>query len=92
MKLLVAVLLLLIVKADEYGVVIDAGSSGSRAFIYKWNNRNYKTIKPDVSIPFTQDGWSIRFKPGFSSCASEEELREHLSKLTNFTDGFFKVK
>lgn len=44
------------VKANnDYGVIIDAGSSGSRVYVYYWRHREDKSRLPDV-YPVVGDG------------------------------------
>lgn len=77
-------------SGDQYGIVIDAGSSGSRIQIYKWQNADsaVKGAKEDVvSSPpkiVQEKGWSRKTSPGISTFAGKRVDRiwdEHLEDL-----------
>jgi len=39
----------------NFGIVIDAGSSGSRAYLYKWTNANHEDSLPNIE-PMMDNG------------------------------------
>ena len=63
---------------QEFGVVIDAGSSGSRVRVYRWPRRSH-----DHDIPDVDEIYNHKVKPGISSFAglSSEEIREYILGL-----------
>ncbi|PKY03728.1 hypothetical protein P168DRAFT_290866 [Aspergillus campestris IBT 28561] len=73
----------------NYGVVLDAGSSGTRAHVYRWlNNSTARKAADDDdlrSLPEikTKSSWTMKTHPGISSFASrpEEVGPEHLAEL-----------
>ncbi|PLN85993.1 nucleoside phosphatase family-domain-containing protein [Aspergillus taichungensis] len=73
----------------NYGVVLDAGSSGTRAHVYRWlkNSTARKAADDDDlrSLPEikTKSSWTKKTNPGISSFASrpEEVGPEHLADL-----------
>lgn len=82
-----------------HGMVIDAGSSGSRLHIYEWEPRVLRDAKDvqetvsgrKISFPGTESRWTERLKPGISTfftVESDEELEEaivdYLEPLMNF--------
>ncbi len=75
---------------DHYGIVIDAGSSGSRIQIYKWPETEYlKATSSDLkilnSVPeIVQDEkWSKKISPGVSSFKDKpgKIWKNHLKQL-----------
>ncbi|KAG2171821.1 hypothetical protein INT43_008201 [Umbelopsis isabellina] len=82
----------------RYGIVIDAGSSGSRAHIYSWKDYNHlvETQPPDAlkgRIPTVERGdqlglkWTLKEHPGISSYAGKtQDIGEHLKMLLDFAE------
>ncbi|KAI9278682.1 nucleoside phosphatase family-domain-containing protein [Phascolomyces articulosus] len=80
----------------RYGVVIDAGSSGSRVYVYSWKDHEHvkSTWAPEElkgSIPIVERGdqlglkWTRREEPGISTFGSRpQEVGEHLQLLLDF--------
>jgi hypothetical protein len=59
-------------QTDEYALVIDAGSSGSRIHVYKysWNPKS-----PDISFPKIElPDKKFKITPGLSSFASHPQV------------------
>lgn len=58
---------------DKYGVILDAGSSGTRLYIYKWENpaftRKHGSSDSLLRVPEikTKKKWTKKVKPGISS-------------------------
>lgn len=65
----------------EFGVVIDAGSSGSRVRIYKWPARLRQQELPDA-----QQVDSLKIKPGLSSLSegTPEQIGAHVGQLLKY--------
>ncbi|KAB5540487.1 golgi apyrase [Coniochaeta sp. 2T2.1] len=76
-------------KKSRYGVILDAGSSGTRLHIYKWKDpasARHGASKDDLqSLPEikTKKHWTLKTRPGVSSFADnpEEIGPDHLQKL-----------
>ncbi|KAB8342774.1 hypothetical protein FH972_022372 [Carpinus fangiana] len=74
---------------DKYGVVLDAGSSGTRVHIYKWDNpliaREKASEKELHALPeiSTHKRWTKKVKPGISTFADHPSSvgPDHLKAL-----------
>ncbi|RVX67162.1 hypothetical protein B0A52_08596 [Exophiala mesophila] len=72
---------------DRYGVVLDAGSSGTRVYVYKWKDSS--TARQDPSTLHTlpvlksKDKWTKKVHPGVSTFGDnpEDVGHDHLKKL-----------
>ncbi|KAI8917196.1 nucleoside phosphatase family-domain-containing protein [Powellomyces hirtus] len=80
----------------QYGIVIDAGSSGSRVQVYSWINPMHvrqvmglddaKNMLPTIEKGDEKgDNWQMKEEPGISSFASKpDEIGVHLKPLLEF--------
>ncbi len=63
--------------AQEYGVVVDAGSSGSRIRVYKWPQR-----ASHLQVPAIREVFNHRVKPGVSDFVDKlSELAPYVTSL-----------
>lgn len=76
-------------EGPKYAIVIDAGSSGSRLFIYEWSDT------PDHGFPIVRSApkgrkvgepqWSFEVEPGLSSFEDKlDRIDEYLDQLTDY--------
>lgn len=66
------------------GLVIDAGSGGSRLHIYTWKPRYFKTIPPSLSYPQGNEQWSAKISPGIATLNIDltfDKIVAHLNPL-----------
>ncbi|QIW98944.1 hypothetical protein AMS68_004462 [Peltaster fructicola] len=76
----------------SYGIVLDAGSSGTRVYIYRWEKpesvRNHGDLIELAKLPKikTKKEWIKKIHPGVSTFGAKPELvgPEHLAPLLDF--------
>lgn len=83
-------------ESDRYGIVVDAGSSGSRANIFKWQDPkslihrnedpNYEHILHSVPKIYQEDDWTKKITPGLSTYENKphEAYPKHIKPLLDF--------
>ncbi|KAF2488143.1 nucleoside phosphatase family-domain-containing protein [Neohortaea acidophila] len=78
----------------SYGVVIDAGSSGSRVYVYEYKRAAYVQAANDVKelgrLPKvkSKDDWHKKIHPGISTFGPRPDAvgEEHLKELVRFAE------
>lgn len=80
------------VNPDEYGIILDAGSSGTKLKIYKWYrgvrsrrsiDTNYVTLHHDLKLVH-----NVRFTPGVNTLASAlDEVPGYMSPILREAKG-----
>ena len=84
--------------STEHGMIIDAGSTGSRLHLYEWDARVLRDAKDvqeavsgrKISFPGTESRWTERLRPGIAEFAEydgeelESTLADYLEPLINF--------
>lgn len=66
------------------GMVIDAGSGGSRLHVYHWKPRVFAALPPSLSYPTAEENWTARMAPGVATLADYDSIMKHLSPLIDF--------
>lgn len=75
-------------RRSTVGMMIDAGSSGTRMHIYRWNKRVGTTPNPGMSIPSTEEKWTSKERPGVASFADNPiQVISQLSPLIEYAKG-----
>lgn len=78
----------------SYGVVLDAGSSGTRVYVYEYKNAAYVRGKDDkeelARLPKikTKKKWNTKIHPGISTFGDKPERvgDDHLKELVKFAE------
>eukprot|EP00455_Lapot_gusevi_P011024 TRINITY_DN1506_c0_g1_i3.p2 TRINITY_DN1506_c0_g1~~TRINITY_DN1506_c0_g1_i3.p2 ORF type:complete len:453 (+),score=210.58 TRINITY_DN1506_c0_g1_i3:54-1361(+) len=91
MRGLVLLCLLAVAAAQvtRYGIVIDAGSSGSRINIYKWPLRTSASIPEPEDIGVDQAGFSRKISPGISA-QEPANVASYLAPLFKYAELMIK--
>lgn len=67
------------------GMVIDAGSGGSRLHVYQWKPRIFGSVPPPLSYPEANERWTARMDPGIHTYANNlADVAQHLAPLIDF--------
>ncbi len=75
-----------------HGLMIDAGSGGSRMHVFQWEPRLFDVIPPPISSPSSRNKWTGRFKPGLSTLVGrgKKKVWNHLRPLIQFAKDVLK--
>ena len=93
-------------RSTVHGMMIDAGSTGSRLHLYEWDPRILSTTSEvqdavsgkKISFPSHLSRWTDRLRPGVASFASlpddklDEALAHYLSPLIDFAKTILQEK
>ncbi|CCE65433.1 hypothetical protein TPHA_0L00770 [Tetrapisispora phaffii CBS 4417] len=75
---------------ENYGIVIDAGSSGSRIHVYKWNNSKPDSEDARNSVPqiHQEADWTSKTTPGLSSYEKKphKAFKKHIKPLLDYAE------
>lgn len=67
------------------GMVIDAGSGGSRLHVFQWKPRIFSSVPPPLSYPEANEHWTARMDPGIHTFADNlDDIEQHLAPLIDF--------
>ncbi|KAG5177862.1 nucleoside phosphatase GDA1/CD39, partial [Tribonema minus] len=82
---------LLDTSAVAHGMIIDAGSGGSRLHVFRWGSRQFDSAPPPISYPFSNNDWCNRLRPGISSYADHpQDVGQSLKPLVDFAKTILK--
>jgi Golgi nucleoside diphosphatase len=70
--------------ATVNGIIIDAGSGGSRLHVFNWAPRIFKTLPPGITFPTANEAWTARMAPGVSTLTTFDQVKMHLAPLLDF--------
>ncbi len=75
-----------------HGMMIDAGSGGSRMHVFQWEPRIFEVIPPPISYPNSRNRWTRRLKPGISTLVGKgkKQVWGHLAPLIEFAKDVLK--
>lgn len=85
-------LIMFIEDSDRYGIVVDAGSSGSRIHIYRWQDSNTIPVTDAKahSVPQIHQSkdWVYKVTPGLSSFEDhpKKSFTSHIKPLLEFAE------
>jgi hypothetical protein len=93
-------------RSTVHGMMIDAGSTGSRLHLFEWEPRilsDHKEVQEAVSgrklsYPASESRWTDRLRPGIATFASlpddelVEGIAEYLSPLMEFAQTILREK
>jgi Golgi nucleoside diphosphatase len=67
-----------------YGLLIDAGSGGSRLHVFNWPERIFTELPPGITFPTSNEAWTARMSPGVATLTSFDAVKAHLAPLLDF--------
>ena len=75
----------------EHGMIIDAGSGGSRMHVYAWEPREFDSAPIPLTTPLTYNRWTNRMVPGLSDFGPRPgDVHQQLEPLIAFAKEVLK--